>query len=197
MIISIKNVQRTISSDCVFPYQTGPNKKRERRTIFELSVYLKLMASKAKFVKGCCASTVVVDALGSSSRLRKRTSDGGTLTEEGEVLAPFQTIPGQPSKVRAIDEKPCPESQFAKDIVMVDQIRRHHGLKPIGTQEFWAMTPIERIKTESAKFMLMWLGEERPSRNDGQDDEIRHRRARAGAARCLKIAKEKKRRKWR
>ena len=77
---------------------------------------------------------------------------------EGEVLVPFQNIPGQPSKGRAIDEGPCPESQFAKDIVAVDRIRRLHGLKPIGTKEFWATTPIERIKAESAKFMLMWLG---------------------------------------
>ena len=147
-------------------------------------------------MKVCCESTILVDALESSSRLGKRASDGWTLTE-GEVLVPFQTIPGQPSKVRAIDEEPCPESQFAKDIVTVDRIRRLHGLKPIGTKVFWVMTPIERIKEESAKFMLMWLGEERFSRYDDQDDKSRHLRARAEAARCLKTAEEKKRQKWR
>ena len=154
------------------------------------------MASKAKCEKGSCASPMVVDALGSSSRLRKRTSCGGTLTE-GEVLVPFQSIPGQANKVRAIDEWACVESQFKKDIDTVDRIRRLHGLKPIGTEEFWAMTPLERIEAESAKFFRMWLGEERPSRNDDQDDKSRHLRARAEAARCLKIAEEKKRQKWR
>ena len=79
-------------------------------------------------MKGCCQSTIVVDALGSSSSLRKRISDGGTLPE---VLEPIQTIPGQLSKVRVIDVKPCSEpltSRLERDLGFVFRFRKLHDL---------------------------------------------------------------------
>ena len=129
-------------------YPNRSEVKRVRRTIFEVPVYLKLVSSKAKRVRGCCESTIVVDALESSSSLRKRNSDRrmplssrlrkrtGDCRSLTEVLEAFQTTPCQLRKVRAIDVEPFSEAQFAKDIVMVDQIRGIAGLIPIGTKEF-------------------------------------------------------------
>ena len=77
-------------------------------------------------------------------------------------MVPLQTIPGQPSKVRAIDEELRSEVHFAKDLVMVDRIKNSSGLGPIGTKECWAMDPIDRIKTTKDKFRRSWLGEEPP-----------------------------------
>ena len=129
MIRFIENVTRTISIPVVFPaaYPNWSKIKRERRN-FELTVYLKLMSSKANCVKGCCESTFVVDALGSSSGLRKRICGGESQTE---VLERIQTTRGQLSKVRVVDVEPCSEalkSRLESDLDFVYKFLELHNV---------------------------------------------------------------------
>ena len=86
------------------------------------------MSSKANCVKGCCESTFVVDALGSSSGLRKRICGGESQTE---VLEPIQTIRGQLSKVRVVVVEPCSEaltSRLERDLDFVYKFRELHNV---------------------------------------------------------------------
>ena len=162
------------------------------------------MSSKANCVKGCCESTFVVDALGSSSGLRKRICGGESQTE---VLEPIQTIRGQLSKVRVVDVEPCSEaltSRLERDLDFVYTFRELHNVPQTAAMTEYSkqrkldpVTSVENLVASTmADFKVTCLKEDPKNKTQTKATQSWHLEARNLCAMALARAKEMKKRKW-
>ena len=155
-------------------------------------------------MKGCCESTFVVDALGSSSGLRTRICGGESQTE---VLERIQTTRGQLSKVRVVDVEPCSEaltSRLERDLDTVYKFRELHNVSQTAAMTEYSkqrkLDPVKSVEnlvaSTIADFKVTCLKEDPKNKTQTNPAWSGHLEARNLCAMALARAKEMKKRKW-